>query len=304
MGFLYLIHYCVLNVDGLGDEFVSVLCSVTDSPSTSLVFCHRGNICLCSCVHIGKVLFYKQTYLTRENAEQREKLIYKKESEAYEALSTRLGEHKFLFEDRSCTLVFCHRLTINKSQVALFSVYRYFVLFVCLHDNTIRSLIECLFSLSFLAEMDSETQRTIALLEARSEYREVNDEDAEFDIDEELSETEAEVQTEAESEHRFWLPPLLGFPELQERQGVCGNHDTVIHGFTPVGCANHYKPSLKADYILKVDRFEVARLFDNLQVIANTNLELPDVVGQIRSVQGTDLTKETTRVVIRLLIDP
>uniref|UniRef100_A0A0D3EDI5 Uncharacterized protein n=1 Tax=Brassica oleracea var. oleracea TaxID=109376 RepID=A0A0D3EDI5_BRAOL len=45
------------------------------------------------------------------------------------------------------------------------------------------------------------------------------------------------------------------------------------------------------------------RLFDNLQVIANTNLELPDVVGQIRSVQGSDLTKETTRVVIRLLID-
>ncbi|KAF3517640.1 hypothetical protein DY000_02062009 [Brassica cretica] len=28
------------------------------------------------------------------------------------------------------------------------------------------------------------------------------------------------------------------------------------------------------------------------------------VVGQIRSVQGSDLTKETTRVVIRLLIDP
>ncbi|KAH0860157.1 hypothetical protein HID58_088418 [Brassica napus] len=46
---------------------------------------------------------------------------------------------------------------------------------------------------------------------------------------------------------------LLGFPELQERQGVCGNHD---------------------------------------------------VVGQIRSVRGSDLIKETTRVVIRLLIDP
>ena len=28
------------------------------------------------------------------------------------------------------------------------------------------------------------------------------------------------------------------------------------------------------------------------------------VVGQIRSVQGSDLTKETTRVIIRLLIDP
>ncbi|KAL0834039.1 hypothetical protein Bca101_085928 [Brassica carinata] len=31
----------------------------------------------------------------------------------------------------------------------------------------------------------------------------------------------------------------------------------VIHGFTPVGRANHYKPSLKADSIVKVDRFEV-----------------------------------------------
>ncbi|KAL0663278.1 hypothetical protein Bca4012_100115 [Brassica carinata] len=101
-------------------------------------------------------------------------------------------------------------------------------------------------------------------------------------------------------------------------------------------------PSLKAGSTVKVDRFEVARcssmykitdhpflilfisltiidevitgapetnlqsirLFDNLQVIANTNLELPYVVGQIRYVQGSDLTKETARVVIRLLIDP
>ncbi|KAF3488722.1 hypothetical protein F2Q69_00052092 [Brassica cretica] len=46
------------------------------------------------------------------------------------------------------------------------------------------------------------------------------------------------------------------------------------------------------------------RLFDNLQVIANTNIELPDVVGKIRSVQGSGITKETTRVVIRLVIDP
>ncbi|KAF2541647.1 hypothetical protein F2Q68_00030208 [Brassica cretica] len=37
-------------------------------------------------------------------------------------------------------------------------------------------------------------------------------------------------------------------------------------------------------------------LFDNFQVIANTNLELSDVVGQICYVQGSDLTKETTRV--------
>uniref|UniRef100_A0A0D3A3J8 DUF223 domain-containing protein n=1 Tax=Brassica oleracea var. oleracea TaxID=109376 RepID=A0A0D3A3J8_BRAOL len=33
--------------------------------------------------------------------------------------------------------------------------------------------------------------------------------------------------------------------------------NSVIHGFIPVGRANHYKPSLKADSIVKVDRFEV-----------------------------------------------
>ncbi|KAF3514728.1 hypothetical protein F2Q69_00009336 [Brassica cretica] len=32
----------------------------------------------------------------------------------------------------------------------------------------------------------------------------------------------------------------------------------VINGFTPAGRANHYMPSLKADSIVKVDRFEVA----------------------------------------------
>uniref|UniRef100_A0A0D3BNY5 Uncharacterized protein n=1 Tax=Brassica oleracea var. oleracea TaxID=109376 RepID=A0A0D3BNY5_BRAOL len=35
--------------------------------------------------------------------------------------------------------------------------------------------------------------------------------------------------------------------------------DSMIHGFTPIGRANHYKPSLKADSIVKVDRFEIAR---------------------------------------------
>ncbi|KAL0786437.1 hypothetical protein Bca101_002683 [Brassica carinata] len=37
--------------------------------------------------------------------------------------------------------------------------------------------------------------------------------------------------------------------------------NSVIHEFTPVGHANHYMPSLKADSIVKVDRFELqARL--------------------------------------------
>nr|VDC95078.1 unnamed protein product [Brassica oleracea] len=38
-----------------------------------------------------------------------------------------------------------------------------------------------------------------------------------------------------------------------------GRSNFVIHGFTPVGRANHYMPSLKAGSIVKVDRFEVSR---------------------------------------------
>ncbi|KAF3490145.1 hypothetical protein F2Q69_00054982 [Brassica cretica] len=85
--------------------------------------------------------------------------------------------------------------------------------------------------------------------------------------------------------------------------------------------------SLKAGSIVKVDRFEVARCssmykmtdhpflirFILLTIIdevitgapeINLQSRLDYVVGQIRSVQGSDLTKERTRVVIRLLIDP
>ncbi|KAF2576877.1 hypothetical protein F2Q68_00006104 [Brassica cretica] len=38
-----------------------------------------------------------------------------------------------------------------------------------------------------------------------------------------------------------------------------GVPDSVIHGFIPVGRANHYMPSLKVGSIVKVDRFEFAR---------------------------------------------
>ncbi|CAH8383237.1 unnamed protein product [Eruca vesicaria subsp. sativa] len=57
--------------------------------------------------------------------------------------------------------------------------------------------------------------------------------------------------------------------------------------------------------VIKSDRFMVRR-YDHLQVLANTNLELPDVVGEIRSVQGSDLSNEsaTTRFVVRFLIEP
>ncbi|XP_033132499.1 uncharacterized protein LOC117127170 isoform X2 [Brassica rapa] len=50
----------------------------------------------------------------------------------------------------------------------------------------------------------------------------------------------------------------------------------------------------------------MVRRYDHLHVLSNTNLELPDVVGEIRSVQGSDLRNDaaTTRVVVRLLIEP
>ncbi|KAF5456355.1 hypothetical protein F2P56_025849, partial [Juglans regia] len=56
---------------------------------------------------IGKVLFLKQVHsvkqrlgITKDNAEQKEQEIYKRANIAYSALSTRLGEQNFLFENR------------------------------------------------------------------------------------------------------------------------------------------------------------------------------------------------------------
>nr|VDD36714.1 unnamed protein product [Brassica oleracea] len=120
--------------------------------------------------------------------------------------------------------------------------------------------------------------------------------------------------------------------------------NSVIHGFTPVGRANHYKPSLKAGSIVKVDRFEVARCssmykitdhpffigFISLTIIDEVIMGAPEInlqsrldcskspndcehkprtpmyiiILQLSLYYVSDLTKETTRVVIRLLIDP
>ncbi|CAN8272091.1 unnamed protein product [Cochlearia groenlandica] len=122
--------------------------------------------------------------------------------------------------------------------------------------------------------------------------------------------------------------------------------DSVIHGFITAARSHHYRPYLKLGSIVRVSRFEVARCantykltdhpflirfipqtaveevtvdcpsigsekfmlrnFDSLKGLANTNLELPDVVGQINSVQGSDLTQPgvSTRIVIRFLIEP
>ncbi|KAL0741468.1 hypothetical protein Bca4012_082981 [Brassica carinata] len=122
--------------------------------------------------------------------------------------------------------------------------------------------------------------------------------------------------------------------------------NSVIHGFITAARSPYYRPFLKAGSIVRVSSFEVAkctnmykitdhpflirfipqttihevvdsapiingekfmlRKFDPLRSLANTNLELPDVVGKIQSVQGSDLTDAgvTTRVVVRLVIDP
>ncbi|WZZ71666.1 hypothetical protein YC2023_083036 [Brassica napus] len=90
--------------------------------------------------------------------------------------------------------------------------------------------------------------------------------------------------------------------------------NSVIHGFIPAGRANHYMSSLKVGSIVKVDPFEVVRCSSMYKITDHPFLirfisptideVITDVVEQICSVQGFDLTKETTRAVIHLLIDP
>ncbi|KAF3499293.1 hypothetical protein F2Q69_00041413 [Brassica cretica] len=112
-------------------------------------------------------------------------------------------------------------------------------------------------------------------------------------------------------------------PQTGVPASVTQPSNSVIHGFTPVGRANHYMPSLKAGSIVKVDRFEVTRCSNMYKITDHSFLlrfisltiidgvitgapviNLDCVVEKIRSVQGSGLTKETTLVVICLLIDP
>ncbi|XP_057796132.1 mitochondrial outer membrane import complex protein METAXIN-like isoform X2 [Salvia miltiorrhiza] len=60
---------------------------------------------------IGNILYYKQVYavkqllgITSENAERREEEIYRRATVAYSALSARLREQTFFFEDRPTSL--------------------------------------------------------------------------------------------------------------------------------------------------------------------------------------------------------
>ncbi|KAL0709917.1 hypothetical protein Bca4012_016895 [Brassica carinata] len=120
----------------------------------------------------------------------------------------------------------------------------------------------------------------------------------------------------------------------------------MINGFLPAPHANHHRASLQESKIYKVAHFEVVkcpymykttehpyvirfidqttldpvmddepviqlqkfmvRSYDHLHILANTNLELPDVVGEIKSVKGFGIsnTEIISPVIIRLLIAP
>ncbi|CDY34476.1 BnaC04g13230D [Brassica napus] len=73
-----------------------------------------------------------------------------------------------------------------------------------------------------------------------------------------------------------------------------------IHGFILVGRAPYYHPSLRAGSVVRFSGYEVARS------LANTNLELPVVVGQFQSVQSLDLKDATvmSQVVVHFVIEP
>ncbi|KAF3592910.1 hypothetical protein DY000_02023498 [Brassica cretica] len=111
--------------------------------------------------------------------------------------------------------------------------------------------------------------------------------------------------------------PQIGISGIRHStfESLCLGCNSVIHGFIPAGRANHYMSSLKAGSIVKIDRFEVVRCSSMYKITDHPFLirfisptfndeVITDVLRQIRSVQGSDLTKETTRVLIHLLIDP
>ncbi|KAF2611867.1 hypothetical protein F2Q70_00011898 [Brassica cretica] len=103
--------------------------------------------------------------------------------------------------------------------------------------------------------------------------------------------------------------------------------DSVIHGFIPANRASQFRSYLKAGSIVRLDGFEVARVPHMykitehqfvirfipstriVEVLADApviSFPLADVVGEIRSVQGSDLQNDaaTTRIVVHLLIEP
>ncbi|XP_077222716.1 metaxin-like protein [Tasmannia lanceolata] len=93
---------------------------------------------------IGKVLHWKQTRavkqllgITKVNAEEREAEIYRKATIAYEALSLRLGEQAFFFEDRATSVdaIFLGHALFILHALADTSVLRSKIM---KHDNLVR----------------------------------------------------------------------------------------------------------------------------------------------------------------------
>ncbi|MBA0736135.1 hypothetical protein Gogos_009709 [Gossypium gossypioides] len=93
---------------------------------------------------IGKVLFLKQVYsvkqrlgITKDNAEHREDEIYRRAKIAYGALSTKLGEQNFLFDDRPSSLdaTFLGHVLVTLHALPDTSVLRSKLLE---HDNIVR----------------------------------------------------------------------------------------------------------------------------------------------------------------------
>ncbi|XP_013624601.1 PREDICTED: uncharacterized protein LOC106330718 [Brassica oleracea var. oleracea] len=106
--------------------------------------------------------------------------------------------------------------------------------------------------------------------------------------------------------------------------------DSVIHGFIPANRASQFRSYLKTGSIARLDGFEVARVphmykitehqfvirfipstrivevLADAPVIRSDKFLVRHVVGEIRSVQGSDLQNDaaTTRIVVHLLIEP
>ncbi|WZZ79163.1 LOW QUALITY PROTEIN: hypothetical protein YC2023_099735 [Brassica napus] len=104
------------------------------------------------------------------------------------------------------------------------------------------------------------------------------------------------------SEHSLWLPRFwdsLNFKKDREFVGI-----TVLFLDEKVArCSSMYKIT---DHPFLI-RFISPTIIDEVTTGApeiNLQSRLAYVFGQICSIQGSDLTKETTRLVIRLLIDP
>ncbi|KAF2576216.1 hypothetical protein F2Q70_00000510 [Brassica cretica] len=131
------------------------------------------------------------------------------------------------------------------------------------------------------------------------------------------------------------LVPQIGIPGVRHStfESLCLGRYSVIHEFIPAGRANHYMSSLKAGSIVKIDRFEVVmcssmyKITDhpflirfisptindeiitgapeiNFQSLLDCSTIFKRLRTQTYNSQGSDLIKETTRVLIRLLIDP